>query len=87
MTPERAEKIRNHWHYYRNVAREQLKQHGYFRVPEFEPLPSRVPTNAEAMQPVEVRFIEFRLEHGYIEDKPASRIVCEGLELENGPRR
>jgi hypothetical protein len=29
---------------------------------------------------------EYRLEHGWFDDRPMTRVVCEGVQVEIGPR-
>jgi hypothetical protein len=87
MTPEQAERIRRYWLKYRGEAETPLKKWGVFRCAVQEPMVSQFPADEEVLLPADMPILEFRLERGYVEDKPTYRIVCDGLELESGPRR
>ena len=85
MTPERAQLIREHWKNYRDMARAPLLGCGWFRAPVSKPIPFEVPgPGVEVSEKFEV--LEFKLEHGYVDEMPMSRVICEGLEVEIGPR-
>lgn len=87
MTPERERQIREHWKHYRDMAREPLMGCGLFRAPVRKPLPKVIPwsdMSLTASEPIEI--FEFKMEHGYMDDRPMTRVVCEGVEVEVGPR-
>lgn len=86
MTPERTDLIRRHWNAYCRDAEGPLKRGDVFRVAIRRPMPSNVPMTGDPTKPQKYEYLEFRLEHGFIDDKPMTRIVCEGLEVEIGPR-
>jgi hypothetical protein len=87
MTPEREETIKRHW----QLDRDQAIDHFHngspiFRSPVRKPLPAVMPKPDINAVCEKIDVLEFTIEHGYIENKPMSRVLCEGLEVEIGPR-
>jgi hypothetical protein len=86
MSDTREELIRDHWKRVRERAMKPLKETGVFRCHILQSIEIvDLPLDAVATGPIEPP-LEFRLEHGWYEGEQASRIVCEGVELEIGKR-
>ena len=85
MTPERAQSIRSHWAAYRDDAIDFLLTAGVFLCPVKQKLPP-VCLSLDPVQSAEIPIYEYKIEHGYQDDRAMTRVVCEGIEVEIGPR-
>ena|SRR3990167_3202866 len=76
---QREALIRDHWKRWRDRAEKPLRDTGMFRVHVQRPAKIGRPTaDSGPLEPP----LEFRLEHGWYEGKQATRVVCEGIQLE-----
>lgn len=86
MTPERENTIRALWGKHERHGLKLLEQGQHLNVPypkRTAPAISQAKPQPEAEK---MDILVYRLEHGTIEHRPMSRVVCEGVEVAVFPR-
>lgn len=85
MTPDREKLIRSQWNRHQPDGLNAIRRAGMFRAP----VPERISASVQPSSKPEtgkLDVFEYTIEHGTIDHKPMSRVLCEGIEVEVFPR-